>query len=118
MNNKKTKRVVSWHAVKGSTTLEPKFFIDDKEVTDYEYHGLGDYVDADVPTLKALLEKTEKEEPYDSAEFEYEWKPKMALIKKLIRMEKFDSISNSKRPKENSGPYLGIDEDGFPNIFF
>ncbi len=118
MNNKKTKRVVSWHPVKGSTTLEPKFFIDDEEVTDYEFHGLGDHVDADVATLKALLEKTEKEEPACSLKFTQEWKPKMALIKKLIRMEKFDSISNSKRPKENSGPYLGIDEDGFPNIFF
>ena len=118
MSNKTAKRVIRWHKVKGSTTLQPKHYIDDKEVTDFEYYGLGEYVDADVPTLEALLEKTREEEPGDSGKYEYEWKPKMALIRKLIRMEKFDSISHSKRPKENSGPYLGIDEDGFPNIFF
>lgn len=104
MNNKKAKRVISWHTVKGSTTLQPKHYIDDKEVTKYEYYGLGDYVDADVPTLEALLEKTREEEPYDGAEFQYEWKPKMSLIKGLISKKK--------------GPRMEQDSDGLWNIFF
>ena len=115
MSNKKAKRVISWHKVEGSTTLQPKHYIDDKEVTDYEYYGLGEYVDADVPTLEALLEKTREDEPYDGAEFQYEWKPKMALIKKLIRIEK---LGGTRLIKEKQGSYIGMDENGFPNIFF
>ena len=115
MSNKKSKHVISWHKVEGSTTLQPKHYIDDKEVTDYEYYGLGDYVDADVPTLEALLEKTEKEEPACSLKFTQEWQPKMALIKKLIRIEK---LGGTRVLKEKQGSYIGMDENGFPNIFF
>ena len=115
MSNKTAKRVIKWHKVKGSTTLQPKHYINDKEVTDYEYYGLGEYVDADVPTLEALLEKTEQEEPYDSGKYEYEWKPKMALIRKLIRIEK---LGGTRVLKEKKGSYIGMDENGFPNIFF
>jgi len=104
MSNKTGKRVISWHKVKGSTTLQPKHYIDDKEVTDYEYYGLGDYVDADVPTLEALLEKTREEEPGDGGEYAYEWKPKMSLIKGLISKKK--------------GPRMEQDSDGLWNIFF
>ena len=115
MSNKTGKRVISWHKVKGSTTLQPKHYIDDKEVTKYEYYGLGDYVDADVPTLEALLKKTREEEPGDGWKYEYEWKPKMALIKKLIRIEK---LGGTRVVKEKQGSYIGMDENGFPNIFF
>ena len=114
MSNKKSKHVISWHKVEGSTTLQRKYFIDDKEVTDYEYYGLGEYVDADVPTLEALLEKTREEEPGCSLKFTQEWQPKMALIKKLIRIEK---LGGTRVLKEKQGSYIGMDENGFPNIF-
>ena len=100
---------------KGKHKLQPKHYIDDKEVTDYEYYGLGDYVDADVPTLEALLKKTREEEPGDGWKYEYEWNPKMALIKKLIRIEK---LGGTRVVKEKQGSYIGMDENGFPNIFF
>lgn len=128
MNNKKTKRVISWELPKGGAAdfgkqgnreLEPRFYIDGEEVTEYEFHGLEEYVDADVPTLEALLEKTEKEEPACSLKFTQEWKPKMILIRKLIRLRKLDAVSSTgKSNPHHRGPYMGIDENGFPNIFF
>jgi hypothetical protein len=43
----------------------------------------------------------------------------MILIRKLIRLRKLDAVSSTRKSNpHHRGPYMGIDEDGFPNIFF
>tara|TARA_Y100000114_G_C11761112_1_gene329812 strand:- start:3761 stop:4105 length:345 start_codon:yes stop_codon:yes gene_type:complete len=99
-------------------TMIPKYFIDDHEVTVYQYYDLDEYLNSDVDALQDLLEGYQKDFGYTGGLF---YKNRISLIRKLIRIAKWASIdrqSDQSVMQENDGPYFGIDEDGFPNIFF